>query len=93
MNNPMETNSREVDMSVQVADHQNINVLKWFSCIVFLVAGLATVSVVLEPVVRYSYIKNDTFGLGVRTDLLTREKCLYIGSDDLARKIGLRTCE
>ena len=69
MNNPMETNYREVNMSVQVADHRNANAVKWLSYIVIVVAGLATISVVLEPVVRYSYVKNDTFGLGVRTDL------------------------
>ncbi len=93
MNNPMETNYREVNMSVQVADHRNANAVKWLSYIVIVVAGLATISVVLEPVVRYSYVKNDTFGLGVRTDRLTGEKCLYVGSDELARKIGLRPCQ
>ncbi len=77
---------------MQVADDQKANVGKWIFYVVIVVAGLATAAVILEPVLRYSYDKNDTFGLEVRTDRLTGEKCFSAGPDELARNIGLQPC-
>ena len=77
---------------MQVADDQKANVGKWIFYVVIVVAGLATAAVILEPVLRYSYDKNDTFGLEVRTDRLTGEKCYSAGPDELAHNIGLQPC-
>ncbi len=78
---------------MQVADDQKANVGKWIFYVVIVVAGLAATAVILEPVLRYSYDKNDTFGLEVRTDRLTGEKCFSAGPDELARNIGLQPCQ
>ena len=78
---------------MQVADDQKANVGKWIFYVVIVVAGLATAAVILEPVLRYSYDKNDTFGLEVRTDRLTGEKCFSAGPDELARNIGFQPCQ
>ncbi len=78
---------------MQVADDQKANVGKWIFYVVIVVAGLATAAVILEPVLRYSYDKNDTFGLEARTDRLTGEKCFSAGPDELARNIGLQPCQ
>ena len=78
---------------MQVADDQKANVGKWIFYVVIVVAGLATAAVILEPVLRYSYDKNDTFGLEVRTDRLTGEECFSSGPDELARNIGLQPCQ
>ena len=77
---------------MQVADDQKANVGKWIFYVVIVVAGLATAAVILEPVIRYSYDKNDTFGLEVQTDRLTGEKCFSAGPDELAQNIGLQPC-
>jgi hypothetical protein len=78
---------------MQVADDQKANVGKWLFYVVIVVAGLATAAVILEPVLRYSYDKSDTFGLEVRTDRLTGERCFSAGPDELARNIGLQPCQ
>jgi hypothetical protein len=78
---------------MQVADDQKANVGKWLFYVVIVVAGLATAAVILEPVIRYSYDKSDTFGLEVRTDRLTGERCFSAGPDELARNIGLQPCQ
>ena len=76
-----------------VADYLKGNVVKWLFYGAIVVAGLAAAPVILEPVFRYSYDKNESLGFGVRTDRLTGEKCSYAGSAELARKLGLKPCQ
>ncbi len=76
-----------------VADDLKSNVVKWLFYGVSVVAGLAAAAVILEPVIRYSYDKNESLGFEVRTDRLTGEKCAYAGPAELARKLGLKPCQ
>ena len=76
---------------MQVVDDQKANIVKWL-CYVAIVAGLAMAAVILGPVIRYSYDMNDTFGLEIRTDRFTGEKCFDADPDEMAPDIGLQPC-
>ncbi len=78
---------------MRLPDVQKAKVVKWLFYVAIVVAGLVTAAVILEPVIRYSYDKSDAFGLEVRTDRLTGEKCFYAGPEELARNIGLQPCQ
>ena len=82
-----------VNDQMPVADVLQSNVVKWLFYGVIVVAGLAAAAVILEPVIRYSYDKNESLGFGVRTDRLTGERCSYAGPVELARKLGLKPCQ
>ena len=77
---------------MQMADDQKAKVAKWLYYVV-IVAGLAMAAVILGPIIRYSYDMDDTFGLEIRTDRLTGEKCFTADPDDIAPEIGLQHCQ
>ena len=47
----------------------------------------------LEPVLRYSYQTNLTYGHTLRTDRLTGKSCFYSGPKEVHRAIALTRCE
>ena len=63
--------------------------MKWFWIAVALTALAAS-----YHFVRYGYVSHSLFAVRfyVRDDRLTGERCVFLGSPELARRLGLAEC-